>query len=88
MQLATHANRMAQEFYTVLKDTHTFIYPVQANEAFMKLPETDIIRLQNQGFEFHVWPGSTDIIRLVFSHATILKNVKALIQVIQDENRD
>jgi len=84
LELATHANRMAQEFYTALKDSHTFLYPVQANEAFMKLPETDIARLQAQGFEFHIWPGSNDIIRLVFSHATKQADVQALIQSIKN----
>lgn len=86
LQLATHANQMAQEFYQALKDTHQFIYPVQANEAFMKLAETDIARLQCLGFAFHVWPGSTDIIRLVFSHATKQQDVMALIKAIDDEN--
>lgn len=83
LELASHANQMAQEFYQALKDSHSFIYPVQANEAFMKLPEADIARLQDQGFEFHIWPGSTNIIRLVFSHATKQQHVQTLIGAIK-----
>ncbi len=79
LQLANHANKQATDFYQALKNSHDFIYPVQANEAFLRISETDIERLQSKGFEFHVWPGSTDIIRLVFSHATREQDVQALI---------
>ena len=79
LQLANHANKQAADFYQALKNSHDFIYPVQANEAFLRISETDIERLQSKGFEFHVWPGSTDIIRLVFSHATREQDVQALI---------
>jgi len=79
LQLASHANSQAADFYIALYDSHDFIYPVQANEAFLRIGEDDIERLQSKGFEFHVWPGSTDIIRLVFSHASREQDVQALI---------
>lgn len=88
LQLATHANSQAGRFYQELKETYHFVYPVDANEVFLKLPETTIHKLQDQGFEFHVWPGSTDIIRLVFSHSTQQEDVTNLIQAIKDANRD
>jgi threonine aldolase len=87
LELASCANQMAQAFYQALKGTHSFIYPVQANEAFMRLPEADITRLQNLGFAFHIWPSSTDIIRLVFSHATMKNDVEKLIECITNNNR-
>lgn len=86
LHLATHANTQANDFYHALKDSHEFVYPVQANEVFLRLHEKLIKKLQNQGFEFHVWPGSTDIIRLVFSHATQSSDVEKLIKAISDEN--
>jgi len=86
LQLASHANKLADDFYQALNKSHEFIYPVQANEAFLRISETDIERLGAKGFEFHVWPGTTDIIRLVFSHATKEHDVKALIGAIKNEN--
>ena len=83
LQLANHANQQAQKLYQALKSTHDFIYPVQANEVFMRLKPNKITQLQQQGFEFHVWPGSNDIIRLVFSHATESKHVEQLIQALK-----
>ncbi|MCF6288484.1 MAG: beta-eliminating lyase-related protein [Proteobacteria bacterium] len=83
LQLASHANSMAGKIYIELKDTLEFIYPVQANEVFVRLSEDKIQQLQDHGFEFHVWPGSTDIIRLVCSHATSLKDVELLITALK-----
>jgi threonine aldolase len=82
LQLAKHANTQAQNFYQALKNSHEFIYPVQANEAFIRISEVEIENLTEQGFEFHVWPGSTDIIRLVFSHATKAHDVHKLIKAL------
>jgi threonine aldolase len=83
LELASHANAMATQVYSTLKDSHEFIYPVQANEVFLRLPEDKIAQLQSQGIEFHVWPGSTDIIRLVFSHATKETDVILLINALK-----
>ncbi len=70
LQLASHANALAADFYQQMQAKVGFLFPVQANEAFLRLPEAVIAQLQEAGFAFHVWPGSTDVIRLVFSHAT------------------
>jgi len=83
LDLANQANDLASEFYQQLKNSHEFIYPVQANEAFLRLNEEKIINLRQQGFAFHIWPGSTDIIRLVFSHCTQSSHVKMLINAIK-----
>jgi len=86
LQLATHANGLASKFYQELKQTHEFMYPVQANEAFLRIKEQDISRLRELGYEFHVWPGTTDVIRLVFSHHTKAQDVQTLIKAIKNEN--
>ena len=83
IELASHANAMASQLYNSLKETHEFVYPVQANEVFLKLTEDKIVQLQKQGFEFHVWPGSTEIIRLVFSHSTKSQDVDSLINALK-----
>lgn len=82
LELAQHANSMANLFYQQTKHNIHFVHPVQANEAFCKLPLDLIAALQQQGFEFHVWPGHDDIIRLVFSHATEAAQVEQLIATI------
>jgi threonine aldolase len=84
IELATHANAMAAQLYTTLKESHEFVYPVEANEVFMRLTVEKIKQLKNNGFEFHVWPGSTDIIRLVFSHSTKPEDVKSLIKALEN----
>lgn len=88
LQLATHANDLAVKFYNEINKSHEFIYPVQANEAFLRLNEQDIGRLKELGYEFHVWPGTTDVIRLVFSHHTKASDVEALIKAIKNENNN
>lgn len=85
LELAKHANSMAAFFYQSLINEVEFLYPVEANEAFLRLPTEKIADLQKQGFEFHVWPGSDDIIRLVFSHATQKSSVEKLIQAISSD---
>jgi len=83
LDLAQHANQMAQQFHQGTADVIEFIHPVEANEAFCRLPLDLIDQLQQAGFEFHVWPGSDDIIRLVFSHATDADQVAQLVQTIK-----
>ncbi len=84
LNLARHANQQAARVYESLSDDCEFIYPVQANEAFIRISETKIENLKKQGFGFHVWPGSTDIIRLVFSHSTRPEHVSALIDALKN----
>lgn len=82
IDLANHANKQAQLFFEGCKNDVEFIHAVDANEVFCRLPVEKIEQLKKQGFEFHVWPGSDDIIRLVFSHATSSASVEQLIQSI------
>jgi len=83
LKLATHANNLAAKFYHEIKNTHEFLYPVEANEAFLRLDESKIDELRDKGYEFHVWPGTTNVIRLVFSHNTNSIDVDNLISDIK-----
>ena len=84
LDLAKHANQQAQSFFEGCKDHVEFIHPVDANEVFCRLSAEKISELRKLGFEFHVWPGSNDIIRLVFSHATTEESVKQLTEAINN----
>ena len=82
LEMARHANAMAQHFFHQTQQHVEFLHPVDANEAFCRLPIETIEKLQQAGFAFHVWPGHQDVIRLVFSHATLAQDVDALIKAI------
>ncbi|TDR22379.1 threonine aldolase family protein [Marinicella litoralis] len=82
LKLAAHANQQAQYFFQNTQQKITFIHPVEANEVFCRLPVELIASLSEQGFEFHVWPGFNDVIRLVFSHATEQSSTDKLVQAI------
>lgn len=82
LNLATHANKMAQKFHQTTQNKVNFIHSVEANEVFCQLPIELIEKLKGEGFEFHIWPGSKDIIRLVFSHATKESEVEKLCSAI------
>ncbi|MGJ8663649.1 MAG: threonine aldolase family protein [Marinicella sp.] len=84
LELAKHANKMATMFQHKTQRNIHYVHPVQANEVFCQLPLALIEELKQQGFEFHVWPGHDDIIRLVFSHATDIAQVEQLIETINN----
>lgn len=82
LKLASHANAQAQYFYQHTQQKITFLHPVDANEVFCRLPIELIDSLTAEGFEFHIWPGHKDVIRLVFSHATKQSSTEHLIKSI------
>ena len=84
LELAQHANKQATFFYQQTHNKITFLHPVEANEAFCRLPIALIERLKTAGFEFHIWPGYQDVIRLVFSHATQDEDTEKLAKAILD----
>lgn len=83
LQLATHANHQAQLFSEGIKTHAELLYPVEANEVFCRLPLAKIEYLEQQGYLFHRWPGSPDVIRLVFSYATDATATENLIKAIK-----
>ncbi len=84
LDLATHANRQAQLFSNSVENNNqiSLIHPVEANEVFCRMPLKLIDYLEQQGFEFHRWPGQEDVIRLVFSFATHEKHTQQLIDAV------
>ena len=59
-------------------------WPVEANEVFMRAEPMVLQQLKQRGFEFHIWPGHTDVARLVCSFATPPESVKALLQALAE----
>jgi threonine aldolase len=82
LEMAAHANNQAQLFHDKTVDKVDFLHPVEANEVFCRIPVNLIEKLKYQGFEFHVWPGYNDVIRLVFSHATNTNDTELLANTI------
>jgi len=82
LNLARHANHQAHMFANSVKDQVKLLYPVDANEVFCRMPIKQIDYLEQQGFEFHRWPGQDGVIRLVFSFATDQSDTKQLIDTI------
>lgn len=82
LNLAKHANQMATDFKQQTNNNIEYLYAVEANEVFCRLPIDLIEELRDQGFEFHIWPGHQDVIRLVFSHASQSSDVKQLVDAI------
>ena len=82
LELAGKANQQAALFVNETQHLVDILHPVEANEVFCRLPVEWIAQLQNQGFEFHVWPGHQDVIRLVFSHSTDVATTRKLITAI------
>ncbi|GAB4193573.1 MAG: low specificity L-threonine aldolase [Wenzhouxiangellaceae bacterium] len=84
LKLATQANRQASRF-AVAVEQHpeaALAYPVQANEVFLRLAEDKLIAMQEQGLDFHLWPGSRDLARLVFAHSTTDAETDRLIDAL------
>lgn len=83
---AAHANRMAAKLamgLQALPQAH-LLYPVQANELFVALPEEVIQGLLNDGFQFYRWPGDEAVlIRLVTAFNTSEEDVDALLRSAQ-----
>lgn len=59
-----------------------------ANEVFARIPDPLATELQDAGFEFHRWPGSRDVYRLVTSFATDAAEVEKLIALAGAGTRD
>ena len=82
LKLARHANSMAQQLVGGLKPIPgvTLLYPVEANEIFIRLPLDIVAGLRKAGFDFYDWPGAAPgTIRLVTSFATKAEDVAAFI---------
>lgn len=81
LQLAERANQAADALSSglqLLTDVE-ILFPVEANEVFVRIPAPVADGLQNAGYEFHRWAGGQDHYRLVTSFATQIDEVNAFL---------
>lgn len=77
LQLAAHANVMAQKLAGVLvEDLLDLVWPVEGNEVFARLDQETVLKLQEEGCLFYEWPD--DASRFVCSWATTDAEIEAL----------
>lgn len=86
LELAGHANAMAQRLADGLA-AHGYppVHPVEANEVFVRLPETLAELLRRRGALFHDWPTSSagpDGRRFVTSFASRAEEVDAVLALV------
>ncbi|MDP6352336.1 MAG: beta-eliminating lyase-related protein [Alphaproteobacteria bacterium] len=82
LRLAGQANRAARRLGTGLAGLPgaALLHPVEANEVFVRLPETLIGALAADGFTFHRWPGIAGAVRLVCAWDTRDDEIDALLE--------
>ena len=80
LELAGHANQQAARFSqaVVQHPDASLVYPVHANEVFVKWSAEGFRQLEDAGVQFLTWPGHNDIARFVFSHCTSKEETEAL----------
>lgn len=85
LDLATTANHHAQRFAKAIQahPTAELATPVQANEVFLQWPRDRLQQLKDADFDFHFWPGSDNLARLVFACTTSPEDVTRLIESLQ-----
>ena len=83
LQLAERANRAADALSAGFRRLASVevLYPVEANEVFVKMPPPLADGLKEAGYEFHLWPGSRDHYRLVTCFTTRVDEVNAFLAV-------
>ena len=81
LQLASRANRAADALSAGFRRLAAVevLYPVEANEVFVRMPPPLADALKKAGYQFHRWPGHRDHFRLVASFATGMDEVKAFL---------
>jgi threonine aldolase len=87
---ARHANAMAQQLAQGLGSLPgaKLVYPTEANEVFIELPEPVLQALEGAGFRFYRWLGEGHhLIRLVTAFNTLPADVERFCQVAQQASR-
>ena len=81
LRFAERANRAADALSAGLGSLAgvEVLYPVEANEVFVRMPPGLADGLKEAGYEFHLWPGSRDHYRLVTCFATRVDEVNAFL---------
>ncbi|MEZ2279215.1 MAG: low specificity L-threonine aldolase [Microcoleus sp.] len=83
---AAHANQMAAKLALGLAGVEGVIFcrPVEANEIFIQLPESVIVAVLAEGFQFYRWDSETGCtIRIVTAFNTKEEDVIALVEAVK-----
>ena len=82
---ARHANAMASRLAQGFRAMSNLeiLFPVQANEVFVAMPESTVSGLEALSFKFYRWPACRPArgvaIRLVTSYVTTIEEVDGLL---------
>ncbi len=81
LRLAARANHCADLVAAGLAATPgvEMLYPVDANEVFARIPDQLADELRQAGYEFHRWPATRDVYRLVASFDMQVEDVEAFV---------
>jgi threonine aldolase len=80
---ARHANAMAKRLAEGIAGRFEIIHPVDANIVFVRLPASNVERLQREGFQFFDWTiFGRDAYRIVMGFSTTAEDVDGLIQAM------
>lgn len=84
LELARKANGHAASVAAAIAahPSADLLWPVEANEVFLRWPADKLDQLATAGVGFHRWPGGNDRARLVFSCSHSEDEVKALCQAL------
>jgi threonine aldolase len=98
LRLARHANAMADRLGDGLaRAGYGPVWPVEANEVFVILPQATVERLKAEGASFYAWTASSlpkrikmaadaSLVRLVASFATQVGEVDHFVAIASDRN--
>ena len=83
---AANANRQASRLAEGLESVRGagLLYPVEANELFVRLEDELAQHLYDNGFQFHLWPGTVDVYRLVCAWCTSDDQVDRFLKCAQE----
>ncbi len=83
LRLARQSNEHVQTLLRGLQPISDIqiVVPAESNQLFVRLPDHIAGALRQSGFEFHKWPGSADIYRLVTTFTTAEEDVEKFVNV-------
>ena len=89
LKLAGRANAAAAKLAAGLAKCPnvSLLHPVEANELFLHAEPSAVAALVGAGFEFHQWPGSEPVIRLVVPYNVEDDTVRRLIACVSAPGR-
>ncbi|WP_367608003.1 low specificity L-threonine aldolase [Legionella sp. W05-934-2] len=80
---ASHANQMAKQLATLVKDDVAIVMPVETNVVFAQLPKSIIAPLQSQ-YPFATWVSAQGIVRWMTDFATPIDAVNEFAKAIKE----